>query len=143
MNELINKWTSIGLLEGLDCVSDFDKYNLCLKLETAALKIISSTEGYYTKHTELLIFPIIRRVFGGCLQGNEPFRSLNVLQLLEDFNDYSKTDQCTSILSTHNSWSNIDVEVEICRMYSENYRHRHFLNNQIIEPIRFISPHKL
>lgn len=142
MNELIDKWTSIGFLEGLDCVSDFDKWNLCLKLETVAVKIISSTEGYYTKYTESFIFPIIRRVYGGCSQG-EPFRGLNALQLLEDFNDYSKTDQCISILSIHNSWSNIDVEAEMCRMYSEDYRYRHFLNVKIIEPIRFISPHKL
>lgn len=127
MDELVDKWSSYGFLDGLDCVSHFDKWNLCLKFETVAIKIISSTEGYYTKYTESLIFPIIRMVYGGCLHGNKIFRGLDVLQLLEDFNDYSKTDQCISILSIHNSWSNLDIEAEMCRIYSEDYRYRHFL----------------
>lgn len=143
MNEIVDKWASFGYLEGLDCLSDFHKFNLSLKYESVAVKIISSTEGSYTKYTESLIFPIIRRVYGGCSHGNKPFTGLDALQLLEDFNDYSKTDQCISILSIHNSWSNIDVEAELCGMYSEDYRYIHFLNKQIIEPIRFISPHRL
>jgi hypothetical protein len=143
MDEITKKWLDCGFLEGLDSLSDFHKFNLSIKYESVAVKILSSTEGSYTKYTESLIFPIIRRVFGGCPYGNKPFTGLNALQLLEEFNDYSKTDLCISVLSVNNSWSNIDVEAEMCRMYSDDYRHRHFLNRQIIEPLKYISPHRL
>ena len=137
MNELVDKYEVTGLLDGL---SDVDKIILSIKFESAVIKILSyENSDYYTRTTEGLIFPIIRRVYN--MDSNRPFRSLDPIHLLEDFNNYSKTPDCESILSI-TTWNNHDMEAELCMMYSENYRKKN-MKYSVIEPLKVILPHRL
>ena len=65
---LLNKWTSTGILEGLQ--SDHDKHNMARLLENQAKELLresSSMSGGDVQGFAAVAFPIVRRVFAGLI----------------------------------------------------------------------------
>ena len=65
---LLNKWTSTGLLEGLQ--NDHDKHNMARLLENQAKELLresSSMSGGDVQGFAAVAFPIVRRVFAGLI----------------------------------------------------------------------------
>lgn len=125
IDKLVEKWGSIGLLDGL---SDQLKRIAALKYEIVAIYLLD--KGLDTNNMLVsCIFPIIYRIYrsGKNITNVESF--INDLHIFF-INNRDNIDD----LHVHD----IDVEAHLVQLFLENYK-----SNKSIEPIKLIIKHKL
>ena len=92
-NALLEKWTKVGLLEGLK--SEIDRKNMAVLLENQTkrlIKEVSSMAGGDVEGFAAVAFPIVRRVFGGLLANDiVSVQSMSLPSGLIFFLDFSYT----------------------------------------------------
>ncbi len=113
--DLIEKWGSIGFLDGL---SEIDKIRISLLFERTARHIIDldlTTKSYGENITETVIFVIIRRIIVG--GGNIH----SVIRLYTDLVRFFNVNKSSMEELQREAYFNIDVEAEYVIMYADDY----------------------
>ena len=129
INELIEKWDSIGLLEFLP---DRVKPNIVLKYELIAMYIIDNEDLIDNVMLTNCIFPMIYRLYYNRKRINDVESFVNEVEEFISENIESIQDL--------KSVYGVDVEAEMCSLFVQQY-----ISDQKIEiePIKWINKHKL
>ena len=129
-DEIITRWQESGLLDGL---TNEQKVILAPLYDSMAKHIISLNiinKDYGQRNIETVIFPIMYRVIkkGGTIQ--------EITTLYQNVVDFFNENENIEV----ESFYNVDVEVELCALFVENYLEK---NIKPITPNKFIIRHKL
>ena len=126
IEEITNKWCELGFLEQMP---ENLKPIVALKYELVANYIVSNDSYMYNTTLSNGIFPIIYRIYkqGKTIPNVETF-------IRQAYGFYLNNREAIQDLS---SWSDIDVEVEMCALFVEQYK-----SENTIEPIKWINKHK-
>ena len=128
IGELIEKWGSIGLLEGLP---EHIHPTIALKYELTAMYLIDmDLNEDITNSLLTCVLPIISGIYRRGLTIGDPKDFIN--QVRTFFNDN------LDLMEDLNSYNNVDAEAEMCSIFVD-----HFYPKQKIEPIKMIIKHKL
>ena len=129
INELIEKWDSIGLLEFLP---DRVKPNIVLKYELIAMYIVDNEDLIDNVMLTNCIFPMIYRLYYNGKRINDIESFVNEVEEFISENIESIQDL--------KSVYGFDVEAEMCSLFVQQY-----ISDQKIEiePIKWINKHKL
>ena len=145
MDEITSRWNSTGLLEGL---SDAGKTILAMKMERLAQHLLSS-DSRHDERLELYIFPILRRV---CVSRIESSASTSTyiyhgnvdpIVLLDHFSEWFHSSNCQELMADIGVYNGIDVEAEMCAIYSDLFKDKFRLGLNDFKPLQYILKHKL
>ena len=130
LEEIVEKWSMTGLLDGL---SGDIKIHTAVSCEKTA-QIIIRNEEYYNGFFTTAIFPVIYRI---CKTG---LKIKNLPDLMEKFKQFIIDNRV--IFDDMHTISNIDVEAEMCAIFSGDYI-EWVKDNPELDPIKYIPKHKL
>jgi hypothetical protein len=126
LEEIIEKWERTGLLS--DLPNEWIKQNLALTYEKMATHLLNGDTSYVT-----LTFPIVHRI---CKTG---LVITNIEHFLGEVNNFFHSNQ--NLLD--GTYGSIDIELELCRIFSEDYMEWLIDNPQNLEPNKFLPKHNL
>lgn len=126
LEEIVEKWESIGLLS--DLPNEWIKQNLALTYEKISTHLLDGDTSYVT-----LTFPIVHRI---CKTG---LVITNIEHFLNEMNNFFQSNQ--HLLD--GTYDSIDMEVELCRVFAEDYMEWLIDNPQNLEPNKFLPRHNL
>lgn len=129
IDELIQKWNSIGLLEALP---NRIKPTVALKYELIAMYIVDNEELIDNVILTNCIFPIVYRVYNN---GRTIGDIKDFINQVNNFFIYNRE----LIQRVLNAYSNVDVEMEMCSLFVEQY----YPPVKDIKPIKYINKHRL
>ena len=126
LEEIVEKWENIGLLS--DLPNEWIKQNLALTYEKISTHLLDNDTSYVT-----LIFPIVYRI---CKTG---LVITNIEHFLGEINNFFHSNQ--HLLD--GTYDSFDIEVELCRMFAQDYSEWLIDNPQNLEPNKFLPKHNL
>ena len=128
IEELIEKWDSIGLLEGLP---EHIHPTIVLKYELTAMYLIDMDLNI-DSHDPLLTctLPIIYRIYSRGQTIGDPKDFINQVRIFFNYNRH--------LMEDLNTYNNVDAEAEMCSLFVETYYPK-----QKMEPIKMMIKHKL
>ncbi len=134
LDEIINFWDNTGLLFELQGVI---KINTAVTYERVAKKLLNDDTIEISNRSllETAIFPVIYKI---CKTGIE-IEDIN--DFIEKFNQFIRDNQ--SIIHDCHAVTSIDIEAELCQIFTEDYIVWHKENHPKIEPDKTIKKHKL
>lgn len=109
--DIYNKWSVIGLLEGLDNIED--KYTLSTQLEELAKREINN--GILSMSTTL-IFPTYVRLFKN-LNTREKLLSMGIRKFSISFNKFVKSE-----VKRNRDLVNVDIEMLLVDLFAEEFK---------------------
>ena len=130
MEEILQKWIKIGLIEGLP---EDIKIHAALSYEKVA-QILIGDEEELGDFLTTAIFPVIYRVCKTCL------KIKNLPDLIEKFKQFIIDNE--GVLHDVYGVSSADIEAEMCKIFSEDYI-EWVKDNPELDPIKYIPKHKL
>ena len=156
MNDLVEKWQAIGLLDGL---GDIQKLRLSLKFEMLAKHMVSLSDqpDYRERYGKIavLMFPLLRKIcvehiftYTGELQIITFHGGVNPITVLEEFRAWFYSNETIQNYQDISVSGGIDVEAELLQIYVENFAHTfrsdtNYCDLSPIEPLRYIGKHRL
>jgi hypothetical protein len=126
LEEIIEKWEITGLLSNLP--NERIKQNLALTYEKISTHLLDGDTNYVT-----LTFPIVYRI---CKTG---LVITNIEHFLGEMNNFFQSNQ--HLLDS--TYDRIDIEVELCKIFAEDYMEWLIDNPQNLEPNKFLPKHNL
>ena len=113
MEEILEKWSKLGFLNGLEYQK---RINVANAFEMAAQKLISEQSDKYSD-IEQISFPILRRIF----QTIETELDLNIIEI-NVFKILEKLNSEKEMFLDINAAPGVDIEVAFCQAFSDSYK---------------------